>query len=234
MTGPHDQLELLREPLRPLGDGVVLLSRFACAHEERLVRDLGAVTASAPLRHMSTPGGLRMSAAMTSCGELGWISDERGYRYSPVDPASSRPWPAMPDSFRELATRAACSAGFARFDPDACLVNRYEPGARLTLHQDRDERDLTAPIVSVSLGLPAVFLLGGLTRKTRPERVALVHGDIVVWGGPARLRYHGVLPIRDGSHPLLGACRINLTFRRAGSGEMASRHGSPAPGARTA
>lgn len=211
-----DQLQLLEEPIRILADGVVLLPRFVLALEQELLSDLERITKQAPFRHMTTPGGFRMSVAMTNCGPLGWVSDERGYRYAPVDRESSRRWPIMPRSFRELATRAASVAGFPNFEPDACLVNRYEPGARLTLHQDKDEVDFTAPIVSVSLGLPAVFLLGGVTRKVRPERVSLAHGDIVVWGGPARLRYHGVAPIKEGSHPFFGAYRINLTFRKAG------------------
>lgn len=199
-----------------LGPGARLLRGFALAWERRLLDGLEDVVRDAPFRHMRTPGGLRMSVAMTSCGELGWISDRRGYRYTARDPESGRAWPAMPECFRELATAAAAAAGFAGFDPDSCLVNRYEPGARLTLHQDRNERDFEAPIVSVSLGLDAVFLWGGEARKDPPRRVPLVHGDVLVWGGPARLRFHGVLPLREAEHPLLGRCRVNLTFRRAG------------------
>jgi alkylated DNA repair protein (DNA oxidative demethylase) len=204
-----------REAARPLAPGAVVLAGFALPDEERLLADVAAVTAAAPLRHLVTPGGFTMSVAMTNCGPLGWVSDRAGYRYSSVDPESGRPWPEMPASFRALAARAAAAAGFAAFTPDACLVNRYEPGARLTLHQDRDEGDLDAPIVSVSLGLPAVFLFGGDTRGGRPQRIPLVHGDVVVWGGPARLRFHGVAPVADGWHEKLGACRINLTFRKA-------------------
>ncbi len=174
------------------------------------------VAAQAPFRHMQTPGGRHMSVAMTNCGALGWISDRTGYRYTPLDPQSDRPWPELPDAFLDLAARAAERAGFPGFVPDACLVNRYDPGARLTLHQDRDERDYAAPIVSVSLGLPVVFLFGGDERADRPLRVALVHGDVVVWGGPARLRFHGVLPLEDGRHPLTGRHRVNLTLRKAG------------------
>jgi alkylated DNA repair protein (DNA oxidative demethylase) len=205
-----------REAVRALAPGAVLLARFALGDEARLLADLAGVTAAAPFRHLVTPGGFRMSVGMTNCGPLGWVSDRAGYRYADVDPDSGRPWPEMPASFRVLAARAAAAGGFASFEPDACLVNRYEPGARLTLHQDRDERDHAAPIVSVSLGLPAVFLFGGDTRGGRPQRVPLVHGDVVVWGGPARLRFHGVAPVEDGWHPALGACRINLTFRKAG------------------
>jgi alkylated DNA repair protein (DNA oxidative demethylase) len=164
---------------------------------------------------MVTPGGFRMSVAMTNCGGLGWVTDRKGYRYSAIDPESGRAWPAMPSSFRELAESAAAAAGFAGFTPDACLINRYSPGAKMTLHQDKDERDFSQPLVSVSLGLPAVFLFGGLSRKDKVERVSLSHGDVVVWGGAARLFYHGVMPVKEGVHPLTGAYRLNLTFRRA-------------------
>ena len=166
---------------------------------------------------MQTRGGFRMSVAMTNCGGLGWISDRRGYRYSPVDPASGRPWPVMPAAFLELAAAAAAQVGFARFVPDACLINRYAAGARMALHQDKDERDFDAPIVSVSLGLPATFLFGGAERADKAQRVALRHGDVVVWGGAARLRHHGVLPLAPGAHAQVGTWRLNLTFRRAGS-----------------
>lgn len=201
--------------VEPLADGAMVLRRFASAQAERLWQDAGRVIAAAPLRHMVTPGGLRMAVAMTNCGALGWVSDRRGYRYEPVDPDSGKPWPPMPPSMRGLAEAAAAAAGFPGFEPDACLVNRYTPGTRLSLHQDRDEPDRGPPIVSVSLGLPAVFLFGGLRRSDPAMRVPLAHGDVVVWGGPARLRYHGVLAIQDGWHPLAGACRVNLTFRRA-------------------
>lgn len=176
---------------------------------------LTEVTTAAPFRHMLTPGGFRMSVAMTNCGRRGWVSDRSGYRYDPIDPDSGRRWPAMPAAFLSLAGEAAASAGLGPFTPDACLINRYAAGARLSLHQDRDERDFGAPIVSVSLGLPAVFLFGGLRRKDTPLRVPLAHGDVVVWGGPARLRYHGVVPLKAGSHPLTGEFRINLTFRKS-------------------
>jgi len=199
-----------------LAPGAVLLGAFALPLQAELLDAIDRVAAGSPFRHMLTPGGRHMSVAMTNCGALGWISDRGGYRYAALDPQSGRPWPAMPESFLELAASAAKRAGFAGFVPDACLVNRYEPGARLTLHQDRDERDFSAPIVSVSLGLPAVFLFGGERRTDRPQKVALAHGDVVVWGGPARLRFHGVLPLADGNHPLTGRHRINLTLRRAG------------------
>ena len=197
-----------------LGPGAVVLRGFA-AEETALLSELEELAARAPFRHMVTPGGYRISVAMTNCGELGWVTDRSGYRYDVRDPESGRPWPRMPESFRALAGSAAAEAGFAAFIPDACLVNRYAPGSRLTLHQDRNERDFRAPIVSVSLGLPAVFLFGGLKRKDKALRVPLEHGDVVVWGGPARMRFHGVLPLKPGHHPRLGALRINLTFRKA-------------------
>jgi alkylated DNA repair protein (DNA oxidative demethylase) len=215
-----DQLTLgLAEPsrapeLEPLAPGAMVLRAFALPHAQAILADVERVAAAAPLRHLVTPGGFRMSVAMTNCGSLGWVSDPSGYRYSPVDPESGRPWPAMPASFLRLATAAAERAGFEPLRPDACLVNRYVAGARLTLHQDKDELDLDAPIVSVSLGVPAVFLFGGLTRKERPQRVPVQHGDVVVWGGPARLRFHGVRAVEEARHPATGGCRINLTFRK--------------------
>jgi alkylated DNA repair protein (DNA oxidative demethylase) len=181
-----------------------------------LLTALQEISARSPFRCMTTPGGYRMSVAMTNCGERGWITDETGYRYGTLDPATATIWPPMPPLFRELAAAAAAAAGFSGFAPDACLISRYEPGARLSLHQDKDELDLESPIVSISLGLPVTFLLGGHHRSERPLRVPLVHGDVVVWGGPARLRYHGVMPLADGCHPLLGALRVNLSLRRAG------------------
>jgi alkylated DNA repair protein (DNA oxidative demethylase) len=198
-----------------LAPGAMLLAGFAKPFEAALIAALQRIVDASPLRHMFTPGGRRMSVAMTNCGEAGWVSDHAGYRYASSDPESGRPWPAMPDVFRDLAAQAAARGGFPGFSPDACLINRYEPGAKLSLHQDKDEQDYDAPIVSVSLGLPAAFLFGGMRRSDTPRRVPLVHGDVVVWGGPSRLRYHGVLPLQDGTHPLTGACRINLTFRRA-------------------
>jgi DNA oxidative demethylase len=202
----------MHEPLAP---GAWLLRGFALAHVAALMAAIELIEAAAPFRHLVTPGGFRMSVAMTNCGSLGWVSDRRGYRYDPRDPLSDRPWPPMPPVFVELARTAAQAGGFSAFAPDACLVNRYEPGARLTLHQDKDERDFSAPIVSVSLGLPGIFLFGGDLRKDKQRRIPLQHGDVVVWGGPARLRHHGVLALKDGHHELLGAQRLNLTFRRA-------------------
>jgi alkylated DNA repair protein (DNA oxidative demethylase) len=202
-----------------IAPGAILLAGFARSRDRALFEAVSEVVALAPLRRMSTPGGYRMSVAMTNCGALGWVTDRTGYRYDPCDPSTGGPWPRMPEAFFDLAAHAAARAGFEGFAPDACLINRYEPGARLSLHQDRNERDFGQPIVSVSLGLPATFLFGGERRSDRPRRLPLSHGDVVVWGGPARLRYHGVLPLKaleDGSHPLLGRCRINLTLRKAG------------------
>ena len=198
-----------------IGEGAVVLHAFARAMSAALVNDLAKIVRAAPYRHMITPGGYRMSVGMTNCGAAGWVSDARGYRYDALDPATGIPWPAMPASFRRLAVDAATAAGYQGFDPDACLINRYEIGARLTLHQDKNERDYDAPIVSVSLGLPAVFLFGGMTRKDRPRRMRLESGDVVVWGGATRLAYHGVAPLKEGEHPLTGPFRINLTFRKA-------------------
>jgi alkylated DNA repair protein (DNA oxidative demethylase) len=200
----------------PLAPGAWLLRGLAAARAPSLLQALDGVLDSAPWRHMVVPGGRRMSVAMSNCGMLGWVSDAAGYRYLAIDPDSGQPWPALPPPFAELAAEAASLAGYEDFRPDACLVNRYAPGARLTLHQDRDERDFTQPIVSVSLGLPAVFLFGGDKRSDPARRIPLAHGDVAVWGGTSRLRYHGVLPLADGEHALTGRCRINLTFRRAG------------------
>ena len=201
-----------REDLCP---GAAMLRGFAVHEETALFAELHGITAAAPFRHMITPGGFRMSVALTNCGSYGWVTDRTGYRYDTQDPDSGRPWPRMPEVFTRLARDAADCAGFAGFEPDACLINRYEPGARLSLHQDKNERDFSAPIVSVSLGLPTVFLFGGDKRGDKPARLQLAHGDVVVWGGPARLRYHGVMPLKAGVHPLTGGQRINLTLRKA-------------------
>jgi alkylated DNA repair protein (DNA oxidative demethylase) len=197
-----------------MADGAVLLRGFARAMQDGLLRALDEITAQALFRHMSTPGGFEMSVAMTNCGNCGWITDRSGYRYGADDPVSGKPWPAMPPVFRGLAGQAAAQGGFAGFAPDACLINRYQPGARMSLHQDRDETDFSAPIVSVSLGLPAIFLFGGAKRADKPNRYRLEHGDVVVWGGPSRLFFHGVAPLADGEHAVMGRQRINLTFRK--------------------
>ncbi len=203
------------ECVEPLAEGAVVLRGFARCEPAALLAAVGDISAGAPFRHMMTPGGFRMSVAMTNCGRAGWVTDMTGYRYEPADPTTGRPWPAIPALFQELASDAAAAAGFAGFEPDACLINRYQPGARLSLHRDEDERDFAAPIVSVSLGLPAMFLFGGKRRGDRPRRIRLESGDVVVWGGPARLSYHGVAPLADGEDPLTGRCRVNLTFRKA-------------------
>jgi len=211
-----DHLEQ-QEPLsEELGTGTAILRGLAQDHEALIMEALSAVAAESPFRHMVTPGGFRMSVAMTNCGALGWVTDSKGYRYASMDPETGGPWPAMPKVFMDLARQAATLAGYPTFIPDACLINRYEPGARLTLHQDKNENDFAEPIVSVSLGLPAVFLFGGLERSDKTIRLPIVHGDVLVWGGPARLRYHGINPLKEGSHPLTGGYRFNLTFRKAG------------------
>ena len=199
----------------PLADSAWVLRGFALDIGQALVEDIHAVAEHAPFRHLVTPSGFTMSVAMTNCGQLGWCSDRRGYRYDRIDPVSGKPWPAMPPRFGRLATDAAAHAGYDGFHPDACLINRYTPGSRLTLHQDRDERDGTQPIVSVSLGVPAMFQFGGNERAGPKQRVPLVHGDVVVWGGASRLAYHGVLPLKQASHPLTGEYRFNITFRAA-------------------
>jgi len=198
-----------------LEEGAVVLGGFARDQVAGLWAAVQEIAAAAPFRHLVTPGGHVMSVAMTNCGDAGWVSDRRGYRYEAVDPLTGAAWPAMPAAFAGLAARAAEAAGFESFRTDVCLINRYVPGARMTLHSDHDEQDFAAPIVSISLGLPAVFLWGGKTRADKPRRVPLWSGDVVVWGGPARRHYHGVLALKDGAHELLGRQRINLTFRRA-------------------
>lgn len=209
---PPEQLALFAESLP---EGVTTLRGFALPYAASILAEVERVAGQAPFRTMQVPGGGTMSVAMTNCGAAGWVTDLTGYRYSTVDPLTGQVWPEMPEIIRELAVRAADVAGFPGFSPDACLVNRYEPGARMGLHQDRDEADRSAPIVSVSLGLPATFLFGGLKRNDPQTRVALHHGDVIVWGGPARMNYHGIAPLKDGVHPELGRQRLNLTIRRA-------------------
>ncbi len=201
-------------PRETLAVGAILLRSFALPDADRLLAGIGVVAGVAPFRNMVTPGGFTMSVAMTNCGTAGWVTDRGGYRYDRADPESGRTWPDFPAGFADLAADAAAEAGFAGFLPDSCLINRYEPGARMSLHQDRNERDFAQPIVSVSLGLPAIFLFGGQKRTDRPRRVALRHGDVVVWGGPARLTFHGVAPLAEGIHSATGRYRFNLTFRR--------------------
>ena len=207
--------DLLDENVLSLGEGAVVLRGFARDQAAVLVGTVDDIAADAPFRNMVTPGGYRMSVGMTNCGRAGWVTDRKGYRYEPLDPITGTPWPAIPECFRRLAANAAAAGGYPGFEPDACLINLYEPGTRLSLHRDENERDLSAPIVSVSLGLPAVFLFGGNRRSDRPRRILLESGDIVVWGGPDRLVYHGVAPLAQGEDPLTGNRRINLTFRKA-------------------
>ena len=209
----------IREPGLPrdlLGPGTAILNGFALGRETELALVMQAISKLAPFRHMITPGGFRMSVALTNCGTYGWVTDRTGYRYDSIDPETGQHWPGMPGNFLELARDAASAAGFPSFNPDACLINRYEPGSRLTLHQDKNEQDFTQPIVSVSLGLPATFLFGGMERSDKTVRVPVHHGDVIVWGGPARLRYHGINPLKDGVHPTFGGYHYNLTFRVAG------------------
>jgi len=209
-----DEEENRRTWQEPLCEGALVLRGFAIEYEADILAALQNILTESPLRHMVTPGGFRMSVAMSNCGTYGWVTDRSGYRYDQIDPVRGQAWPAMPDFFVRLAQEAAAQAGFKDFSPDACLINRYEVGARMSLHQDKNERDFTQPIVSVSLGIPAMFLFGGMQREDKAERVPLAHGDVVVWGGRARLRYHGVLALKTSTHPLVGEHRINLTFRK--------------------
>jgi DNA oxidative demethylase len=202
-------------PIETIVPGALLLRGFIRDDAKAVLQAIERIAAASPFRNMVTPGGFTMSVAMTNCGKAGWITDRRGYRYAAIDPLTEKPWPAMPELFADLATRAAATAGFADFAPDACLVNRYEPGARMSLHQDKDERDFTQPIVSVSLGLPATFLFGGEKRSDRPKRLRLESGDVVVWGGPARMAFHGIDPLSQSVDALTGARRYNLTLRKA-------------------
>jgi len=205
-----------KQPDVQLGSHAVILRSFALADAAQLLSDIRLITATAALRNMVTPNGHTMSVAVTNCGSLGWTSDRHGYRYTPRDPITNAAWPTLPPSFITLAQRAASTAGFDNFQPDACLINRYLPGTRMGLHQDKNERHFDAPIVSVSLGISATFLFGGMSRTAPVQRAALFHGDVAVWGGPDRLRYHGVAPLPATAHPLVGMQRFNLTFRRAG------------------
>ena len=214
-------LSFMTPSRQQLGPRTQILPEIAMPVLPEILTGLADIAAAAPFRHMTTPGGFVMSVEMTNCGALGWVSDRTGYRYDATDPLSGRAWPAMPAHFFKLASQAAAEAGYKDFSPDGCLINRYQPGAKMSLHQDKNEQDFDQPIVSLSLGLPATFLFGGLNRADKAQRIELMHGDVLVWGGPDRLRYHGILPLKEGQ-PLfsneaeLGGCRINLTFRRAG------------------
>lgn len=211
------QAGLWPEPeIETLGPGACLLRGFAAEAQAALTEEVEAIATRAAFRHLTTPGGHVMSVAMTNAGPLGWVCDRRGYRYETVDPLTGLAWPPIPALVLELAGRAASRAGFAYPAPDACLVNRYAAGTRLSLHQDRNERDLADPIVSFSLGLPAVFLFGGPRRTDPTRRLRLCSGDVVVWGGPSRMAYHGIAPLAGGTHLLTGPFRYNLTLRHAG------------------
>ena len=216
-----DLFENMDEQTLHIADGAMLLRRFALSNfvlsnEGPLLNDLKSIIAKSPLCHMVTPGGFTMSVAMTNCGKLGWVTDKKGYRYDALNPSTGAPWQAMPMSFLQLASSAAAEVGYANFVPDACLINQYEIGARMSLHQDKDEQDFSQPIVSVSFGVPATFLFGGLKRSDKPSKILLQHGDIVVWGGKSRLNYHGIMPLQANNHAVLGNYRYNLTFRKAG------------------
>jgi alkylated DNA repair protein (DNA oxidative demethylase) len=205
---PFSKLEIVKD--------AYLLKAYALANDKVLITDLESIISQAPLRHMMTKMGFTMSAAMTNCGTLGWLSDRKGYRYAVKDPLTNQPWPFMPASFQQLAILAAAEAGFNDFKPDACLINQYRVGASMGLHQDRNELDIHQPVVSVSFGIPAIFQFGGLTRADKTIKIPLEHGDVVVWGGESRLYFHGIAPLKMQTHPVLGAYRYNLTFRKAG------------------
>jgi DNA oxidative demethylase len=198
-----------------LAPGAQLLRGAAEACAIELLSEIQAVITVSPLRTVATPMGKSMSVEMTNCGDVGWVSDRTGYRYETIDPVTNLAWPAMPALFAKLASGAAARAGFTDFHPDACLINRYAVGSKMGLHQDRDEQDFTQPIVSVSLGLPINFKFGGSKRNSPTTKTELRHGDVVVFGGPSRLAFHGVGTLRRGQHPLAGPYRFNLTFRRA-------------------
>jgi alkylated DNA repair protein (DNA oxidative demethylase) len=215
MPGLFEDDETIAPRREELAPGAVLLRGRALAAQRPLLTAIKKIIAQSPFRHMTTPGGFEMSVAMTNCGAGGWVADRSGYRYETVDPLTGEPWPPLPAVFLQLAIETAAEAGFANFVTDSCLINLYQPGAKMSLHQDKNEGDFENPIVSVSLGLPATFLFGGESRNDKPMRIALQHGDVVVWGGPARLAYHGILPLKDGEHPLVGRQRLNLTFRKA-------------------
>jgi len=208
-------LEPQQASRQDMADGAVFMRGRALAQADELIADIHRISSSAPFRHMVTPGGFSMSVAMTNCGTYGWVTDRRGYRYERQDPLTGENWSPMPESFLSLAVRAANEAGYPDFLPNACLINRYEPGAKMSLHQDKDEKDFSRPIVSVSLGLPVAFQFGGLQRTHPVTKYPLQHGDVVVWGGPSRLFYHGVLTLKNGVHEKAGPFRYNLTFRHA-------------------
>jgi len=194
--------------------GMRLLPSFADSAQSFAA--VQSVLAIAPLRQMQTSRGFKMSVETSSCGDLGWISDRKGYRYVDCDPLSEEPWPAMPTVLFELAQSAALEAGYAGFSPDSCLINHYAPGTQMGAHQDKDEVDFSQPIVSVSLGISARFFVVGPERTGKSTSVDLTDGDVIVFGGPSRRFFHGVRKIKPTTHPVLGPHRWNLTFRKAG------------------
>lgn len=201
--------------LKPIANESFILPGFANTNTNTLLAAINSVIELAPLRQMRTPGGFEMAARITNCGYFGWVTDKQGYRYQTTDPETGLPWPAMPELIYQLAVDAASACGFDHFTPDVCLINCYQPGAGMGLHQDKDEKDFSAPIVSISLGVPAIFLFGGNKRQDKPCAHLLKNGDIVVWGGQDRLRFHGVQPIKLAHHPMTGQKRFNLTIRQA-------------------
>ncbi len=198
-----------------IDNDAIILKGFVRAKANQLVKDAELISQQSPFRTMTTPGGGKMSVAITNCGHCGWLSDEHGYRYQQIDPVTHRSWPEMPQSFLKICAAATKAASFAEFMPDACLLNKYQADAKMGLHNDNDEHDLTAPIVSVSLGLDAVFLFGGKTRQSPTRKYLLSHGDVVVFGGQSRLNFHGISLIKPTyiSDDLTDH-RLNLTFRK--------------------
>ncbi|THJ30850.1 DNA oxidative demethylase AlkB [Lampropedia aestuarii] len=198
-----------------LGPQAVVLRQKASPLAAELVARIEDVLQHSPLYQMATPGGKPLSVRTTSCGTHGWSSDPTGYSYVRHHPLTDQAWPEIPAAWSALATEAAQEAGFAQFAPDTCLINQYGLDSKMALHQDRSEQDLRQPVVSISLGMSALFLWGGMQRSDKPAHVLLHHGDMVVWGGVDRLRFHGIKHLTGAPHPQLGAMRYNLTLRRA-------------------
>lgn len=198
-----------------LAEGAMVLRRFATPVVVALMEGVEAVVAQSPLRRLIVPNGRPMRIEMTNCGLVGWVNIDGRYRYSRVDPLTGRSWPGMPATFRRIAGAAASAAGYPDFQPAVCIINRYAVGADLQMHQDRDDTQDRQPVVSVSLGLPAIFHFGGQGRGEKPLTIPLDDGDVVVWGGASRMHRHGVAPVAPGVHPRTGAYRYNLTFRTA-------------------
>jgi len=203
--------QLVAEPTHEeIFPGAVLMRSLALPQDNEFFTAAEAIIAARPLHHTTTPSGLPMGVMVTDCG------DSRAFanRWDTANPERMRLWPPMPPLLRDFAIRCAVRSGFPQFRPDACHINRYQAGTKLGLHQDRHECDWTQPIVSLSFGLECIFLLGGLQRTDKPRRILLEHGDVIVWGGPSRMRFHGVQPLKPGHHPLTGPYRYNLTFRK--------------------